>query len=72
MIHWTASNDDNKMIGTRSAFIMAAAVRDAHNYVKKDLQGEGKIYYYKNNDHYVPVRIDEKSIYTDFEWETKS
>ncbi|MDR1685209.1 MAG: hypothetical protein LBR82_02005 [Desulfovibrio sp.] len=71
---WTAQN----LIGYRSAKSLRAAVKDAHDYVMSELNGEGTVTIYDRPPQVAeewmgrgPVRVDERSLYTRLRWQTR-
>ena len=64
-ITWSASNNSSYLNGSRSAPTILAAVRAARAYVRGELYGEGEITIYVDGQ---PVRRDERSIFTGFQW----
>jgi len=65
-ITWTASNNFSFLGSSRSAPTLAAAVRAARAYVRGELYGEGTLVIMVDGH---PVRRDERSIFTRFQWE---
>jgi hypothetical protein len=77
-IYWTARNNSSFLNGFRRAPNILAAVRDARHYLRNELYGEGEIVYYESNPALAdwdnpghPCRIDERTIFTRFRWETR-
>ena len=68
MIEWTASNNSSFLNGSRKAKSMLAAVRAARIYLRGELYGEGVITYFEDGQ---VIRYDEKSIFTNFKWQTE-
>jgi hypothetical protein len=70
--YWTAKNNSSFLNGCRKAKTLRGAVIAARRYVDGELCGEGKICIYDQAPVYglEPVRIDEKSIFTQFCWKT--
>jgi hypothetical protein len=66
VITWTASNNSSFLNGTREAKTLLAAVRDARQYIRGELLGEGVATFYEDG---VPVRQDERSIHTGYRWQ---
>jgi hypothetical protein len=66
-ITWTASNNSSYLNGSRSAPTILAAVRAARAYVRGELYGEGTLVIMVDGH---PVRRDERSIFTRFQWVT--
>ena len=66
-ITWTASNNSSYLNGSRSAPTVAAAVRAARAYIRGELHGEGRLVIMLDGE---PVRRDERSIFTRFQWVT--
>jgi hypothetical protein len=64
-VTWTASNNSSYLVGEREASSMLASVRDARAYIRGELYGEGKATISFDG---VPVRQDERSIFTGFRW----
>lgn len=64
-ITWSAKNNSSYLNGSRSAPTILAAVRAARAYVRGELYGEGEITIYVDGQ---PVRRDERSIFTGFQW----
>jgi hypothetical protein len=64
-VTWTASNNSSYLVGEREASTVLAAVRAARSYIRYELYGEGKATISVNG---VPVRADERSIFTGFRW----
>jgi hypothetical protein len=64
-VAWTASNNSSYLVGEREASTVLAAVRAARSYIRYELYGEGKATISVNG---VPVRTDERSIFTGFRW----
>jgi hypothetical protein len=72
MFYWTASNNNSFLNGRREAKTMLGAVRDARSYLRNELYGEGNISYYDSEDAETPIRTDEKTIFTNHRWETRT
>lgn len=73
-VYWTASNNSNYLNGYRQANSMRAAVRDARNYVRNELYGEGTITYYDNlrdAEQDCRLRTDERGMFTGHRWQTR-
>lgn len=77
-VYWTAGNHNSHLRGIRQASSMRAAVRAARNYLRNELYGEGRIAYFdddprRSDDFYgpEPVRIDERSLHTNYRWATR-
>lgn len=68
MIQWSAENNSNFLNGYRLERTLRGAVKSARYYLKNELYGEGIIYYFDDNDLSAPIRTDEKSIFTKFQW----
>jgi hypothetical protein len=66
-ITWTASNNSTFLNGSRSAPTILAAVRAARAYVRGELYGDGTLVILVDGQ---PVRRDERSIFTKFQWVT--
>jgi len=64
-ITWTASNNSSFLNGEREASSIRAAVRDARRYIRGELYGEGKATIFVDGQ---PMREDEKSIFTGYQW----
>jgi hypothetical protein len=67
-ITWTAKNNSSYLNGSRAAPTILAAVRAARAYVRGELYGEGTLIVMVDGE---PVRRDERSIFTCFQWVTK-
>ncbi|MDR1658874.1 MAG: hypothetical protein LBR94_00845 [Desulfovibrio sp.] len=72
MIYWTANNNSGFLNGYRCAATMLAAVRDARAYIRGELFGEGKAYFFDGQptEYDEPIRTDERSIFTGYRWRT--
>ena len=68
-ITWSAKNNSSFLDGSRPAKTIRGAVTAARAYVMGELYGEGKITIYVDGD---PVRQDERSMFTNRAWFTKS
>jgi hypothetical protein len=66
-ITWTASNNSTFLNGSRGAPTILAAVRAARAYVRGELYGDGALVIMVDGE---PVRRDERSIFTKFQWVT--
>jgi hypothetical protein len=69
MITWTAQNNSSYLNGSRTAPTIAAAVRAARAYVRGELYGDGTLIILVDGQL---IRRDERSIFTKFQWETRS
>lgn len=70
MITWQAENSNTFMTSRREADTLLKAVRAARLFLRYELYGEGKIYFYYGSDA-LPFRVDERSIFTSFRWVTR-
>ena len=68
-ITWTAKNNSSFLNGQRKAKTIIGAVRAARAYIEGELYGEGEAIIMIDGQE---VRIDEKSIFTGFKWETRN
>jgi hypothetical protein len=73
MYYWTAKNNSSFLNGYRTAKTIIGAVRAGRRYVDSELCGEGRLVIADSIDglHCNPVRVDSKSIFTNFKWETE-
>jgi hypothetical protein len=65
-ITWTASNKGCHLIGERPATTVLAAVRDGREFVRGELNGEGKITIYEDG---VEIREDRCDMFTAWKWQ---
>ena len=65
-ITWTASNENNQLIGKRTANTVLAAVRAGRDYIRRELNGEGRVTIYKDG---IEIRQDRRDIFTAWKWE---
>lgn len=72
LYRWTAKNNGSFLNGYREAKTLLGAVRAGRAYVNGELNGRGKVVIEGtlNGENWYPIRVDECSIYTNFEWRT--
>ena len=69
--YWSAKNNNSYLDGCRSAKTLLGAVRASRAYVMSELYGDGIIHIYDALNSPEPIRIDERSIFTGREWQTR-